>query len=92
MLRYYPSVNLFHLGHSENRQIAVDKSIVTSSPKYSVRSCELRRNIKEIGENIANQFDGVKTKSESNVCKKRQYRSLVGVRLAARGDSNAKPV
>jgi hypothetical protein len=34
MLRYYPAVNLFHSGHSENRQIAVDKSIVISSLKY----------------------------------------------------------
>ena len=71
-------------GHSENRQIAVDKSTVTSSPQYSVRSFELRRNIKEIDENIANQFDCVKTKSKSNVCKKRQYRFLVGVRLNVR--------
>ena len=30
-----PAVNLFHSGHSENRQIVVDKSIATGSPKAS---------------------------------------------------------
>jgi hypothetical protein len=61
------------------------------SEHSAASSCELRRNIKEIGENIANQFDCVKTKPESNVCKKRQYRFLVGVSLAARGDLKQPP-
>jgi hypothetical protein len=43
--------------------------ILGISEQSAVISCELRRNIREIGENIANQFDCVKTKSESNVQK-----------------------